>query len=182
MGIPYIFIVASQSDSMLVDLREHNARYEGGVSSQCIISMHDSYKPDPDWIHVDQAGHIHKWGPGWSVPTLKHVTDETEWVDDDEYGGYLGEIKGHEECKWCGEHVVPRQILDVPAYTPISIPTLVEYSGEMDGYAEGIRAFKEELTCEFVLPGMTLVGVFTRMRTYPDGKTKLWFSANMKPR
>lgn len=64
---------------------------------------------DPNWVHVDESGHEHRYGPNTTEPpTLRWVVDEPGgvFVDPD---GYPEEYpdEGHYECILCTEHVQP---------------------------------------------------------------------------
>ena len=56
---------------------------------------------DPNWRHIDAAGHGHFYDNGY--PTLHEVTETATDPDDgDEYQVHI-----RWECPHCGEHIVP---------------------------------------------------------------------------
>lgn len=57
-------------------------------------------EPDPEWSHVDQQGHEHRWVDG-EVPTLESVVVETWWCPDCRAEHVESEMR----CKDCGEPV-----------------------------------------------------------------------------
>jgi len=61
-------------------------------------------RADKDWAYTDRQGHPHRWVEGGShYPSLIWVVDQTYWCEDCEEE----HTDGHEECRYCGEHVTP---------------------------------------------------------------------------
>jgi hypothetical protein len=56
-------------------------------------------EPDPDWRHVDPAGHEHHRDSKGHISTIHYVVDDE---GDDEYPS-----RGHYECNECGARVSP---------------------------------------------------------------------------
>jgi hypothetical protein len=97
-------------------------------------------KPNLKWEFTDSAGHIHKWEPDGSLPTLNRVEDteyhSCDMSDEDYYccDGYEETITTY-FCKECGEEVKPGY------YTDMS--PLYQY-GEITYYINNVPVSKEE--------------------------------------
>lgn len=112
---------------MEIDITKSCIDLSFGQDYMDMCSMYDSYKPDPDWVFQDEAGHIHKWINDL-VPTLKTVIDERiERCDED--GDTWEEIVSHQECDLCGQHIAPGYVIDVPAGQLVYVPTNRHVSG-----------------------------------------------------
>lgn len=71
-------------------------------------------EPDPDWRHVDQAGHEHHFLDGH--PTLENVVVGTWWCQDCHEHHERTELR----CRVCGEQIKPatRPPSPFPTYIP----------------------------------------------------------------
>lgn len=83
----------------------------------------NSYKPDPEWTHVDKAGHFHAFAGDRSLPTLERY--EKHLNCDGSCGGVCegeGWTETRYRCRACGKRVKPGYVVDVPGGTPRTIP------------------------------------------------------------
>ena len=71
-------------------------------------------EPDPDWHHVDKAGHEHRYDDGY--PTLEDVVVGTWWCLDCHEHHERTELR----CRVCGEAIQPgtRPPSPFPTYIP----------------------------------------------------------------
>jgi hypothetical protein len=67
------------------------------------VTSMDPTRPDPDWEVKDLKGHVHRYGDGFSLPTLEWVVTLTWWCEDcnDEHD------EGEWRCVQCGEPIKP---------------------------------------------------------------------------
>ena len=106
-----------------------------------MVDVTSNHRPDTAWVHVDPAGHEHRWYTAAAVgdpivaarysPLDRYVVQSLRWVKDgDEYwdGDDEPHEIGHLECKQCGSHVTPRYRADD---TRQMMPGLTEY--QVDG-------------------------------------------------
>ena len=66
-------------------------------------------KPDPSWRHTDTHGHVHTYGPDFTLTWVETYTPEEPGAvyfdaDGDEW---IDEPEGHHVCAQCGERVHP---------------------------------------------------------------------------
>lgn len=83
----------------------------------------NTYKPDPEWTHVDKAGHFHAFAGDRSLPTLERY--EKHRNCDGSCGGICeseGWTETRRRCRICRKRVKPGYVIDVPGGTPQSIP------------------------------------------------------------
>lgn len=92
---------------------------------------------DPGWSHTDSNGHVHRYGPDQTLPTLRWVetyTPEepgTVYVDADG-DEWNDEPEGYYVCATCGERVTPGTYID--RYVQhIQGPVNVDITGWLDG-------------------------------------------------
>lgn len=106
---------STASSMLLVDGREVIGTF---TIEQDLIDVTTEFENDPNWVHVDSHGHVHRWMAGPDpltplrepqrqtavLPSLKYVLDsEPHWCE-----LCLGDYQpGHYECTICGESVSP---------------------------------------------------------------------------
>ena len=135
-------------------------------------SAFDRFKPDPDWLYVDRAGHSHIW-VGNDVPTLRTIVDEViPHCQDEEY--WEEEIS-HQECRICGEPITPHQLIDIPAGEIGFISRGKSISGEYELFPD--EDFPDGKH-EFSTPGMNFFAQITKKFT-TDGKRKVTFEGRL---
>lgn len=94
-----------------------------------VVPVMDAVDPDPKWEYTDLAGHVHRWVDR-AVPTVKRVVDYTYWCSlcSDEHEST------HEECRECGEWIVPAVVhrgphtVTVPGMLDVTVDVLIEYA------------------------------------------------------
>lgn len=92
---------------------------------------------DPQWRHVDKAGHPHTYGPKGSTPTLD-VRREQQPCDGTCGGICEGEGYGVTvfTCPRCGEQIEPGLI---PGPHVVTIPKWTEWRLEVEGRVGGVE-------------------------------------------
>lgn len=96
----------------------------------------DAIDPDPTWSYTDLAGHAHRWIER-IVPTLVRVVDGHYWCElcRDEHE------TDHEECRECGEWIVPEVIHRGPH--SFTVPGMLEAWVEVEiTHAPGLTEAK----------------------------------------
>jgi len=63
-----------------------------------LIDTTSAQVPDPNWLYTDALGHVHKYGPNFSTPTLASETMRY-YEDGDPYYRLV--------CRKCGEPTIP---------------------------------------------------------------------------
>lgn len=98
-------------------------------------------KPDPNWTHIDEAGHFHAYGRDGKLPTLIRSLRQVACGGECGDSGCEGYETVEHECSICNAEVIPECVADDPVKSipgPTSWEVLVEQYVEV-GQSVSVR-------------------------------------------
>jgi hypothetical protein len=129
-----------------------------------ITSGLTTYKPDPQWTHVDKAGHFHAIAEGGKFPTLEAYTKTSPCPGGCGDPGCEGTTEVRYRCRICRKRVKPGRVLDQAGGERRTMPGLTTWTVRID-HREALGDDAADVSIRAVAGERTLFGVARRHMT-----------------